>query len=68
MEKQKNRVAEFYNQNGYISRNYFFNSYPAITRLGAVIHYLNKHRGWKLKGEWIKDERGVKDFIYRQGE
>lgn len=65
MEKQRNRVVQFYRENGYISRNYFFNDYPAITRLGAVIYALNKI-GWNLEGRWVKAQNKPKDFVYRQ--
>jgi hypothetical protein len=45
---------------GKVSRNEALRNY--ITRLGAIIHSLNKS-GWSIVGNWEKTEFG-KDFMY----
>lgn len=57
---QKTWVEKILNQHGEISRNFCLQNY--VTRLGAIIHELNRE-GWEITGRYRKNGTG-KDFVY----
>lgn len=48
-------------EKGYVSRNWCLKKY--ITRLGAIIHRLNKDEAMEIKGRFVPYEHG-KDYVY----
>ena len=56
---QKNRVLKRLKERGCITRNECLGTYPAISRLGAIICQLKKE-GYEIEG---KDEGN--DYVYR---
>jgi len=60
MKNQLKWVKNQLMENGEVSRNYAISNY--ITRLGAIIHKLNKN-GWVIRGHFEKTENG-RDYIY----
>lgn len=56
---QKTRVLKRLKERGMITRNECLATFPAITRLGAIICQLKKE-GWNIEG---KDEGN--DYVYR---
>lgn len=59
MATQKNRVLKRLKERGYITRNECLGTYPAISRLGAIICDLKKE-GYDIEG---KDEGN--DYVYK---
>lgn len=57
---QNDWVVSQLEKKGVVSRNEALRQY--ITRLGAYICDL-KHAGWKIKGHYVKTEKG-KDYEY----
>lgn len=59
MATQKDRVLKRLKERGYITRNECLGTYPAISRLGAIICQLKKE-GYEIEG---KDEGN--DYAYK---